>query len=199
MVHRKAVCMAGQEDIYLLKSGDAHAFERIFRTYSRAMFFVAMGLVDDRQLAEDAVQESFVYLWNHRSQIDPRYEIQYYLKQSVRNYIFNYFRHRRVRERHAEALTREQQFWADGKTEEWTEKIDHVRKLLLSLPENCRKIFMMAAIEGRSYADTASELHVSVNTVKSQIKIAYRKLRAFRDLEADDLMGILLLVWLKYF
>lgn len=63
-----------QADSYLLKSGDTAAFERIFRTYSRSMFFVAMGLVDDRQVAEDAVQESFVYLWNHRDQVDPAYD-----------------------------------------------------------------------------------------------------------------------------
>lgn len=38
------------------------------------MFYVAMGLVEDRQIAEDAVQESFINLWAHREQINPDYE-----------------------------------------------------------------------------------------------------------------------------
>lgn len=187
-----------QGDLYLLKSGDAAAFERLFRTYSRSMFFVAMGLVDDRQVAEDAVQESFVYLWNHRSQVDPAYDIQYYLKQSVRNYIFNYFRHRRVREKHVEALIREHEYWAENKTDDLSERIEQVRRLLQSLPEHCRKIFVMSVVEGASYAETAAEMHVSVNTVKSQIKIAYRKLKTFRS-AGEETLPLYILVYIKYF
>lgn len=54
--------MSIQSDTYLLKSGDTAAFERVFQYYSRSMFYVAMGLVEDRQIAEDAVQESFINL-----------------------------------------------------------------------------------------------------------------------------------------
>lgn len=187
-----------QADSYLLKSGDTAAFERIFRAYSRSMFFVAMGLVDDWQVAEDAVQESFVYLWNHRDQVDPAYDIQFYLKQSVRNYILNYFRHRRVREKHTQALIREHAYWAENKTDDLAEKIESVRKLLLSLPENCRKIFVMSVVEGASYAETAAVMHVSVNTVKSQIKIAYRKLKTFRS-AGEESLPLYVFICLKYF
>ena len=61
--------MSIQSDTYLLKSGDTAAFERVFQYYSRSMFYVAMGLVEDRQIAEDAVQESFINLWAHRDRI----------------------------------------------------------------------------------------------------------------------------------
>jgi len=92
------------------------------------MFYVAMGLVEDRQIAEDAVQESFINLWAHREQINPDYDLQYYLNQSVRNYIYKYFRHCRVREKHAEALIREYKFWADYKSEDLAEKVENVRE-----------------------------------------------------------------------
>ena len=153
------------------------------------MFYVAMGLVEDRQIAEDAVQESFINLWAHREQINPDYDLQYYLNQSVRNYIYKYFRHCRVREKHAEALIREYKFWADYKSEE----------LLLSLPENCRKIFVMAVIEGTGYAETASKLNVSVNTVKSQVKIAYRKLKGMWGISENELLLFLIFIYLKKF
>ncbi len=186
-----------QRDIYLLKSGDATAFERLFRYYSRTMFFIAMGLVDDRHVAEDAVQESFVNLWNHRKELDPAYDIRFYLKQSVRNYIFKHFRHCRVQERHAEALTREQKFWAEDKMDDFSEKLENVRKLLASLPESCRKIFVMSVVEGCSYAETASRLNISVNTVKSQVKIAYRKLKSLQNLSENELLLLLILIYLK--
>ena len=185
------------------------------------MFYVAMGLVEDRQIAEDAVQESFINLWAHREQINPDYDLQYYLNQSVRNYIYKYFRHCRVREKHAEALIvmelcrtlgglsvrekhaealiREYKFWADYKSEDLAEKVENVRELLLSLPENCRKIFVMAVIEGTGYAETASKLNVSVNTVKSQVKIAYRKLKGMWGISENELLLFLIFIYLKKF
>ncbi len=51
-------------------------------------------------------------------------DLQYYLNQSVRNYIYKYFRHCRVREKHAEALIREYKFWADYKSEDLAEKVE---------------------------------------------------------------------------
>ena len=161
--------MSIQSDTYLLKSGDTAAFERVFQYYSRSMFYVAMGLVEDRQIAEDAVQESFINLWAHREQINPDYDLQYYLNQSVRNYIYKYFRHCRVREKHAEALIREY------------------------------KIFVMAVIEGTGYAETASKLNVSVNTVKSQVKIAYRKLKGMWGISENELLLFLIFIYLKKF
>ncbi|POY37911.1 hypothetical protein C3K47_05125 [Solitalea longa] len=40
------------------------------------------------------------------------------------------------------------------------------------LPEKRRKIFLMSNIEGLKYAEIADQLNVSVNTVKTQIKLA---------------------------
>ena len=62
-------------------------------------------------------------------------------------------------------------------------KLLTIKKVIDALPEGCRKIFVMSVIEGMSYTDTAKELGVSVNTVKSQVKIAYKKLKIrFRNL-----------------
>ena len=46
-----------------------------------------------------------------------------------------------------------------------------------SLPEKCREIFILACIEGLKYKEVAERLDVSVNTVKTQLKSAYSKLR----------------------
>lgn len=172
--------MDKNEETLRLIAGDRTIFEQLFRRYSRGMFFVAMGLANDRAIAEDAVQESFVYLWSHRQQIDPSYEILYYLRKSVKNYVLNYLRHQKVHEKHEFAIIREQEFLAQADAD-ITEQVESVRKMINTLPEGCRKIFVMSVIEGMSYADTAQILDVSVNTVKSQVKIAYRKIKESLD------------------
>ena len=42
--------------------GDMKAFEQIFRKYARSMQLTALSIYRDTDVAEDAVQETFVYL-----------------------------------------------------------------------------------------------------------------------------------------
>ena len=65
-----------------------------------------------------------------------------------------------------------------------------------SLPEKCREIFILACIEGLKYKQVAEKLDVSVNTVKTQLKSAYSKLRA--EFNENDLEIIVLLIFLGY-
>ena len=65
-----------------------------------------------------------------------------------------------------------------------------------SLPEKCREIFILACIEGLKYKEVGERLDVSVNTVKTQLKSAYSKLRA--EFNEKDLEIIALLIFLGY-
>lgn len=170
-------------------ASDVKAFEKIFREYSRELYLIAVGLCDDPAVAEDAVQESFIYLWGHRGQLDPAYPVINYLRTSVKNYVMNYFRHMKVRMNHEEEIIREHLFLHEEE-EDWTPKIEAVRQVIDTLPENCRKIFIMSVIEGMSYADTAKNMDVSVNTVKSQVKIAYRKIKKIIQENPDNTVYI---------
>ena len=47
-----------------------------------------------------------------------------------------------------------------------------------NLPPKCKEIFILGCVEGLSYKDVAEQLGVSVNTVKTQVKVAYNKIRS---------------------
>ena len=47
-----------------------------------------------------------------------------------------------------------------------------------SLPPKCKEIFILGCVEGLSYKDVAEQLGVSVNTVKTQVKVAYKKIKS---------------------
>ena len=46
-----------------------------------------------------------------------------------------------------------------------------------SLPERCREIFLKSKIEGKKQKEIAEEMNISINTVETQMGIAYKKLR----------------------
>lgn len=55
--------------------------------------------------------------------------------------------------------------------------IEEVGNLLNKLPEKRRKVLEMSILESKSYAEIASSLKISLNTVKDHIKKAYAFLR----------------------
>ena len=50
-------------------------------------------------------------------------------------------------------------------------------KVIDSLPERCREIFLKSKIEGKKQKEIAEEMNISINTVETQMGIAYKKLR----------------------
>src|SRR4051794_41946813 len=46
--------------------GDRHAFEAVIRSTSRNLFAIAYGILQNREEAEDVVQDTFVKAWKSR-------------------------------------------------------------------------------------------------------------------------------------
>ena len=61
--------------------------------------------------------------------------------------------------------------------EEFEVQYARLRKVVDGLPEKCREIFILGCVDGLSYKEVSEKMGVSVNTVKTQIKLAYRKLK----------------------
>ena len=68
---------------------------------------------------------------------------------------------------------------------------ERLKQALQKLPERCRSIFVMNKLEGKKQQQIASELQISINTVESQMAIAYKKLRE----ELKDCLPLLLFLF----
>ena len=55
-----------REQYWAAIHGDREAFEMIIRTHSRALFAIAYGILQNREEAEDVVQDSLVKAWKTR-------------------------------------------------------------------------------------------------------------------------------------
>ena len=81
----------------------------------------------------------------------------------------------------------------DYDEEELGQLRERLKVFIDGLPEKCREIFILACVEGLRYREVAERLDVSVNTVKTQVKSAYAKLRSDFDLKDQELIVIFLL------
>ena len=160
-----------------MQEGDWSAFNSFFESYSEQLYLYALGFVGDRAEAEDIVQDTFIYLWVNRAKISHSGSLYAYLSRSVKNSCID-------RKLHAEVERRYQrEMMASGEessedSENFEELYERLQIVMDSLPPKCKEIFILGCIEGLSYKDVSEQLGVSVNTVKTQVKVAYKKIKS---------------------
>src|SRR5262249_30083638 len=76
--------------------GDREAFEMIIRTHSRTLFAVAYGILQNREEAEDVVQDSLVKAWKTRRQVRDLEKFPGWLAAIARHRAHDIFRRRRT-------------------------------------------------------------------------------------------------------
>ena len=75
--------------------GDRDAFEMIIRTQSRALFAIAYGVLQNREEAEDAVQDALVKAWKSRWRVRDPEKFPAWLAMIARHRARDVFRRRR--------------------------------------------------------------------------------------------------------
>lgn len=134
----------------------------------------------DSFLAEEVVQEVFMQLWEQRVDPSSIRNPHSYLATLVKNRIYDVIRHRSVIRAHEERVRYEMEAadLEDLTEEEREAMISQAWRLVQSLPEAAREIFLLATMEGLKYSEIAERKGISINTVKTQLRIARKKLRS---------------------
>ncbi len=158
-----------------LRKGKEVAFDYLFRTRYSGTVAYAMTLINDMETARDLVQDVFSAIWKRSAFIREGTTIDGYLHVCVHHkcidYINNVKRYATVVENFIDHLRIEQMEEPDASDYVW---LSHAVE---SLPKQCREILKMVVVDGLKYHEVACALRLSENTVKTQMKIAYRKIR----------------------
>lgn len=155
---------------------DKAYYEELFKTHYSSLCNYAYNIVSDIDLAEDIVQNYFVYIWEKKYLPIAENGFLPYSFKSIRNSCINYYKSQLARQNFYEELLYE---W-NTQMEEDEESIykEEVRKALDKLPEKCRSIFLLKFVSGLTYKEIAESSDISINTVKYHITEAYRIIRS---------------------
>ena len=171
-----------------IRNSNVTSFEKTYRKYHKQLYGVAYKYLRSRELAEDAIQDIFLKLWDLRKDIDPSRSLRDFLFTMLRNHVLNMIRYNQRR------IIRNYKFIEQGNTvEEQTpadvvylsECHDIVEEGLQQLPDGKRVIFKMRRQEGMSNDEVASKLGISVFTVKTQFYHATKFLRDYIKINAE--------------
>ena len=170
--------MIGITENIEIKLTDETQFRFIFDKYYTTLCMFANQYVEDENVAADITQECFVKLWQLREDFMYLHQVKSFLYTAVRNKSLNELEHNKVITEYKNKISGKAQeaFFHDKVIEEESYRIlvDAIDKL----PPQMRNI-MHLALEGKSNPEIAETLGISGETVHSQKKLAYRKLREY--------------------
>lgn len=180
-----------------IRKGDRNAFREVFDAYFNALAAFGYNYTQDQDIAEDFAQEAFITLWEKRSDFDHINAVKSYLYTSVRNKCLNHLKHEGVKQKHQGALVYEletEQTAAGIIIEE--EVFIQLYNEIKELPQAAQQI-MLLTLNGLKNQEIADELGVSINTVKTQKKIGYAKVK---DRLGPRLSRVnALILWMMFF
>lgn len=169
--------------------GNKSAFARLYGLTHAKLLGVALRILRDRALAEDVLQESYVKVWRHAASYDPAIA-------SPMTWMATIVRHGAIdalRKRQLEALGSEDEIAAVASSDPDPVEEIHLARLrpkalaaFAKLPEDKRRLIMLAYLRDRSRQELSTRLGVPANTVKTHLRRALLELRAtmFASVEA---------------
>lgn len=157
---------------------DAQEFHNIFNEYYATLCAFAFQYMEDADMAADIVQDVFAKLWQIREDFFYLHQVKAFLYTAVRNRSLNELEHSKVAHEYEQKIIAKKadSFFHDTVVEEETFRI--LSEAIDKLPTQMKAI-MKLALEGKKNAEIASQLQVSVETVHTLKKTAYKKLRKY--------------------
>jgi len=186
--------MANSNEILsLYKHDERAALQKLFDIYYEPLLLYCYRLIRDSESAEDIVQDCFVHIWRSRRLENFEGELDRFMFQAIKFRAINYVRDQYRRDRLADNISEENdELPTYFQEEEVGKEIELLHYTISCLPDECRKIFLMACLDDMKYREIAETLNISINTVKTQMKIALRFLR--EHLTRDTFSSILLFI-----
>lgn len=160
-------------------AGEESALAEVFDEYAGPMLAVATGLLSDRGLAEEAVQQAFLQAWRAADRYDPRRPLGAWLRSIVKNTAVDMWR----RERRHAAHSIDEVAQGDLPSVEPpsiadTSDVWELRRAIDGLSPAAREVVRLAHLEQLTQPEIAARLGVPLGTVKSRTHSAYRQLAA---------------------
>ncbi len=167
------------ELVLLLKQHTPAAFNYLYDNYSGALYHVVLSIVQERELANDVLQEVFVKIWKQIDQYNPD-------KGRLFTWMMNISRNAgidtlRSKSYHSQKQNREltENVYATAETTEIeTDKIG-LRKIVTNLKEEHKVLIELAYFHGYTQDEISKFLNVPLGTVKTRLRSALIQLRQY--------------------
>lgn len=170
------------------KGGNIGAFEELVKRYDRNVFRIAQHITQNREDAEDVVQDAFMKAYGNLAQFQEQSKFYTWLVRIAVNEALMKLRRRRPErtvsldedvKTDEDSIPREVADWSPNPEQQYSqaELKQILTKTINGLPPSFRTVFVLRDVEGLSTEETAEALNLSIPAVKSRLLRARLQLR----------------------
>ncbi len=168
-------------------------FRHLYDKHADSLHQLAFRVTRSEQQSKDIVQEVFLQLWGHRSEIADIRNMEAWLYRVTENKLMDFLRKTAADDRLLQAL------WKRAKTSvdetesllEAKECFSIVHKAVSQLPPQRKLIYHLNRENGLNYKEIAEALSISRHTVKNQLSMALRSIQRFLPLLSAVVLALL--------
>ena len=170
------------------REGSKKAFEAVVNRYMKDAYFIALGLVGNRDDALELSQEAFLRAYCNINRLNPKGRFFPWFYQILRNLCFSHLRKTKIRQQHrVETMAGEKidtviaDRFDPKMVAERNEIRDKVWAAISRLDDKHREVIILRHFHTLSYEQISQILFCNKGTVMSRLYYARKKLKEILD------------------
>ena len=181
MTKKRKISLSEEELIEALQRHDKIAAEALYDMYSAALFGVILRIIQNNEVAEDLLQETFVKIWNSF----PSYSAD---KGRLFTWMVNIARNLsidKIRSKDYKNQTKNHEleinvtFIDANRNTTYKPELLGVKDLVDKLKPEQKVILDLVYFKGYTHLEAADELSIPLGTIKTRLRMAIMQLRKY--------------------
>lgn len=163
-----------------LENGDKRALNLLYENYSDSLYGVILKITNNEELAQDALQESFIKIWKHSKKYDSsKAKLFTWLYRIARNTAIDKLRSFNNRFEKEVQIDKSNVYILP--THNLNQDVLDLRDQVERLDIKYQIVLKALFFEGFTQQEASEELDIPLGTIKSRLKIGLRELKKVYD------------------
>lgn len=161
-----------------LRKGDEASYKKLYKLYYSDLCSYLNTICGSREISKDLSQQVFIKIWKKREALSINYSLKKYIFKIALNLYFDLQNKRKKDLKLLDQLKYEAlQEMVDHADDDLEKKINFILLEVNKLPQQCKKVFLLAKKDGLKYREISEELDISIKTVERHMTKALKRIR----------------------
>lgn len=152
-----------------IQSGNIKSFEQVYQQYHTRLYYYVLKHTRSAYLSEEAVQLTFIKMWENRRQLSLQYDLSIQLFRIARSITIDLLRKERTSGQYVTMNTDETMALSVETDIIHKDELNRVEALIEELSPVRKKVFKLSRFEELSHKEIAEQLSISPKTVENHI------------------------------
>lgn len=169
-----------QKIIDYLEKGNKRALDLLYEHYSNSLYGVILKITINEEIAQDALQETFIKVWKNAKKYDPA-------KAKLFTWLFRIARNTAIDKLRSFNNRYQKEIQIDNSnvyilpTGKLNQDVLDIREHVGRLDEKYQIVLDALFFQGMTQQEASEELDIPLGTIKSRLKIGLRELKKVYD------------------